>query len=129
MTFLTIVVGTVLGLLVALQAVVRLRARTLRGKPLPGLPGSWTAKLAGQGVRLLYFFSPRCAACRPLTPRFAELRERRPTSVFLVDVAEDLALARALKVMATPSVVEIEDGRVVNYHVGSPPTELFARYA
>jgi thioredoxin 1 len=129
MTYVLIGVGALVGLMVAMQVAVRVRARLLRGKPLPELPGSWSKKLAGRAGSLLYFFSPGCAACRPLTPRFKEMSSRRPTSVFLVNVAEDLNLARALKVMATPSVVEVADGRIVNYHVGPPPSDVMARYA
>ena len=129
MTYALIAIGAILGLLVALQIAVRLRARFLRGKPLPELPGSWSRKLAGRTGSLLYFFSPGCAACRPLTPHFKAMGNRRPSSVFLVNVAEDLALARALKVMATPSIIEIADGKIVGYHVGPPPSDVMARYA
>jgi thioredoxin 1 len=78
---------------------------------------------------LLYFFSPGCAACRPLTPRFQEMSERRPKSVFVVNVADELGLARALGVMATPSIVEVENGVIANYHVGRPPEQLMQRWA
>lgn len=129
MTYVLIGVGAIVGLMVAMQIAVRLRAWLLRGKPLPELPGSWSKKLAGRTGSILYFFSPGCAACRPLTPRFKEMSNRRPASVFLVNVAEDLNLARALKVMATPSVVEVADGKIVAYHVGPPPSDVMARYA
>jgi thioredoxin-like negative regulator of GroEL len=57
------------------------------------------------------------------------LSNKRPSSVFVVNVAEDLGLARSLRVMATPSVVEVADGKIVGYHVGPPPAEVMARYA
>jgi hypothetical protein len=68
-------------------------------------------------------------ACRPLTPRFQEMSQRRPKSVFAVNVADDLPLARALGVMATPSIVEVANGIIIGYHVGRPGEPLMARWA
>ncbi len=129
MTYLVMAVAGFFALMALMQVMVRVRAGLLKGKPLPELPRAWQRKLQGSRGALVYFFSPGCAACRPLTPRFKEMSTRRPMSVFAVDVAQDLDLARALKVMATPSVVEIADGKVVGYHVGPPPAELMGRYA
>ena len=129
MTSLLIGVALLISFVVAMQVAVRLRARLLRGKPIPDLPNAWARRLSGRGDTLLYFFSPGCAACRPLTPRFKQMSDRRPSSVFLVNVAEDLGLARAFKVMATPSVIEVADGKVVGYHIGAPPADVLARYA
>jgi hypothetical protein len=57
----------VVGLLVALQVAVRLKARGMRGRPLPALPGPLGARLAAAPRALVYLFSPSCAACKPLT--------------------------------------------------------------
>jgi thioredoxin 1 len=129
MTYLLAIVLALVGLMMAMQLVVRLKARALRGKPLPELSGPWSTRLAGRSASILYFFSPGCGACKPLTPRFEEMSRRRPKSVFVVNVAEEMDLARALSVMATPSLVEVADGIIVGYHVGMPPAELMARYA
>jgi thiol-disulfide isomerase/thioredoxin len=129
MTYLFIIVAALVGLMVAMQLAIRLRARALRGKPLPALSDTWSKRLAGRDGSLLYFFSPACAACRSITPRIQEMSRRRPKSVFAVDVAEDLALARALNVMATPSLIEVANGIIVGYHIGPPPSEVMARYA
>ena len=122
------VVLLVVGLLVALQVAVRLKARALRGRPLPALPGPLGARLATAPRALVYLFSPSCSACRPLTPRFTELGRRRP-DVFVVDVNEELPLARALGVMGTPTVIEVVGGRVAGYHVGGVPAGLLERFA
>ena len=129
MTYVLGAVAVVVGLMMTMQLVIRLKARALRGKPLPPLSGPWAKKLAGSTSSILYFFSPGCAACRPLTPRFKEMSQRRPKSVFLVNVAEDMAVAKALNVMATPSLVEVANGIVVGYHIGMPPSDVMARYA
>jgi hypothetical protein len=31
--------------------------------------------------------------------------------------------------MATPSIVEVENGVIANYHVGRPPEQLMQRWA
>jgi len=129
MTYVLMGIGAIVALIVTMQVAIRVRARLLRGKPLPALPGSWPKRLGGRGGSVVYFFSPGCAACRSLTPRFKEMSHRRPGSVFLVDVAEDLRVAQAFQVMATPSVVEVVDGPLVGYHIGPPPSDLMARYA
>jgi thioredoxin 1 len=129
MTYLIGIVAAIVGRMVTMQLVIRLKVRALRGKPLPALPGPWSMRLGGRSSSLLYFFSPGCAACRPLTPRFQEMSQRRPKTVFAVNVADDLPLARALGVMATPSIVEVTNGIIVGYHVGRPPGPLMARWA
>jgi thioredoxin 1 len=129
MTYLIAIVALIVGLMVTMQLVIRLKVRALRGKPLPALASHWSKRLGGRASSLLYFFSPGCAACRPLTPRFQEMSQRRPKSVFVVNVADDLPLARALGVMATPSVVEVTNGIIVGYHVGRPPEQLMSRWA
>jgi len=129
MTYLFAIALALVGLMVVMQLVVRLKARALRGKPLPDLSEPWSKRLAGRSASILYFFSPGCGACKSLTPRFEEMSRRRPESVFVVNVGEEMELARALSVMATPSLVEVTNGIIVGYHVGMPPAELMARYA
>ncbi len=125
---LLVVVLLVVGLMVGMQLLVRSRARAMRGQQVPELPGPLGRQLAGAPRSLLYFFSPSCGACKPLTPRFTALQRGNP-AVHLVDVSQDLGVARSFKVMGTPSVVEIADGRIVGYHVGGVPPDVLARFA
>ena len=123
----TLVVAFV-ALLVTMQVLIRMRARALTGKPLPPIPGVIGKRIASSKRALVYFFSPQCAACRAITPRVREIGKTND-SVFAIDVSQNLDVARALGVMATPSTVEVEDGRVVGFHVGMVPPEVFARFA
>jgi thioredoxin 1 len=125
---LLVVVLAFVGLMVGLQVLVHSRARAMRGKDVPALPGELGRRLAGAPRALLYFFSPSCGACKALTPRFAALSRSNP-AVHLVDVAQDLGVARSFQVMGTPSVIEIAEGKIVGYHVGAVPTEVLARFA
>jgi thioredoxin 1 len=123
-----VALAAVVGLVLLLQVTVRLRARAMRGKPVPRLPGRTGERLSRASRALVYFFSPSCGACRPLTPRFQEM-SRRNSSVFVVDVFQETALARGLHVMGTPSVVEIADGKIVGYHVGGVPADVLGRFS
>jgi thioredoxin 1 len=123
-----VVVLLVVGLMVGLQLLVRSRARTMRGQDVPALPGSLGRQLTGAPRALLYFFSPTCGACKRLTPLFTTLRRANP-AVHLVDVSQDLDVARSFKVMGTPSVVEIADGKIVGYHVGAVPADVTTRFS
>ena len=114
--------------LIGMQVLVRLRARAQRGKPVPALPGDLGEQVRRLPRSLLYFFSPSCGACRTITPRVRALREGNK-AVFLVDGSADLDVARALGVMSTPSIVEIEGGRIAGFHLGGMPAEVAARFA
>ncbi len=126
-TLLGTVVLLVVALLLGLQVFVRVRAHAMRGKSVRDLPGPTGSRLAAARRALVYFFSPTCAACKVLTPRFTQLSRTRK-DVFVVDVFQDFELARALSVMGTPSVVEIENGTIVGYHVGAVPPDVLARF-
>ncbi|MBI5497485.1 MAG: thioredoxin family protein [Deltaproteobacteria bacterium] len=120
--------GALVALMVVTQVMVRRRAAALRGQPAPALPGPLGTQVSRARQSLLYFFSPSCSACRVTTPCMRALREQN-ADVHLVDVSQDLAVASALGVMATPSTVEIVEGKVAAYHVGPPPQDVFDRYA
>jgi thioredoxin 1 len=126
-TTILVVLVAVFGLMILMQVLVRVRARSQTGKPAPALPGALGEHVAKGRRALVYFFSPGCGACRTITPKIEEL-SRRNADVHLVDVSRDLDTARALKVMATPSFIEIERGTISGYHVGPAP-DLVARYA
>lgn len=128
MSALAMAVGGVVALFALLQLAVYLRARAMKGKALPPVPGPLGERLAKAGRGLIYFFSPGCAACRPLTPKLMAMSKANPR-VHVVDVSHHMEIAQALKVMGTPSLVEIEGGKIVGYHVGAPPPGLLERWA
>lgn len=50
-------------------------------------------------------------------------------SVFPIDLSEDMSLAQALSVMATPTTVEVDHGKVVGVHIGPVAADVWARFA
>lgn len=115
------------ALMVLMQLAVARRARAMEGRDVPSLPGMTGHLISARDQALVYFFSPQCGACRAITPRVRELARKNP-AVFAVDVASDLELARALGVMATPSTVEIRDGKIAGYHIGQIPPPVMQRF-
>jgi thioredoxin 1 len=129
-TFGTILAVLAIGffaLMMGMQIVVRARANALKGTTLPDLPGATGKRIGAAPHALVYFFSPQCGACRTITPRVRELGKANP-GVFAIDIMQDMGIAQALRVMATPSTIEIEGGKVVGYHIGLIPEEVMARF-
>lgn len=130
-TFRNVVVVLVVGfvaLMVGLQFVAQRRAARLKGQPLPALPGKTGARIAASEHALIYFFTPGCAACRAVTPKMKALAQQGK-SVFPIDLTEDMAMAQALSVMATPTTVEVDHGKVVGVHIGPVANDVWARFA
>jgi thiol-disulfide isomerase/thioredoxin len=117
-----------LGLVIGMQLLVRFRAKAMQGRPVPAIPGPIGKQVKATSSALLYFMSPNCGACRAWTPKLKALSQKN-RSVFVIDVSSQFEVARALNVMATPSAVEIRDGRVQGYHVGAIPAQVLERYA
>jgi thiol-disulfide isomerase/thioredoxin len=115
------------ALTVGLQLVARRRAARMTGRPLPSLPGATGGRIAAAERALVYFFTPQCGACRPVTPRMKALAARG-NPVFAVDATQDPGLARALGVMATPTTIEVQRGQVVGVHIGPLAREVWSRF-
>jgi thiol-disulfide isomerase/thioredoxin len=116
------------ALMVGLQVLVRIQARSMRGQAVPPIPGPLGKKLSSAPSALVYFMSPSCGACRMWTPKVEKLRQKND-NVIIIDVSQNFEVARALKVMATPSAVELRAGRVTGVHVGPIPRDVLARFA
>lgn len=129
-TFGIVIAAVAIGffaLMMGMQFVIRSRAEALKGTAVPDLPGGIGKRIAASKHALVYFFSPQCGACRTITPRVRELGKSNP-GVFAIDIMQDMGVAKALRVMATPSTIEIEAGKVVGYHIGLIPEEVMARF-
>ena len=82
--------------------------------------GSANARTEGQAI-----------ARRAWTDRTAILRRlsEKNRDVHVIDVTRDHDVARALGILATPTLVEVEAGRIVQIYVGQVPSQLIERYA
>jgi len=71
---------------------------------------------------LLDFWAPWCAPCRMVVPLVEEIaRERPDIKVGKVNVDEQMELASQFGVMSIPTLVVMENGRVVSKSMGARP--------
>lgn len=95
---------------------VALAPRRMRGRQVSDLVKR--EEFDGQSWQIFYFYSASCEACGSLTPKMTEYKEKFP-SVYCVDVAQDLELARRFGVAATPSAVLAKNGKIAEVLVGT----------
>jgi thioredoxin 1 len=108
----------IVGLFLLMQIIPLIRARQARGKAVPELDALLTDAQRGQPRLLVYFWSPACGMCRPMTPVIDKLAAEQ-ANVVKVNVAETTELARRIGIMGTPSLALIEGGTVSKVMVGA----------
>jgi len=84
--------------------------------------------LQASGVFLVDLFSDRCPPCRMLAPTIASLAEKYSNKVTVCKVNIDRApvIARDYGVMAIPTVLIFQDGKVQKRLVGLQPEGVYA---
>ena len=71
---------------------------------------------------LLDFWASWCGPCRMLSPVIDEIAKKRPDiKVGKINVDEQPDLAAQFQVMSIPTLVVIQNGRVVNQSIGALP--------
>lgn len=106
----------VVAVFMGLQLLPVLLARKAVGKQVPELT-PFLDDAQKQASRLLvYFWSPTCAMCRPMSKAIDAIGS---PSIVKVNVMEAMPLAQAFHVMGTPSVAIVEGGVVKALQVGA----------
>ncbi len=94
----------------------RWKAKRLSGKPLP--EKLLTVKLK-KGKGLIYFYAPGCRPCQMVEPIYKKLsKELKGVTFVKVNVAEDPQAAKEIGILATPSFVIVEKGRIKEVLLG-----------
>ena len=71
------------------------------------------------GKVLVDFFATWCGPCKMLTPILEELAsDRSDTKIVKVDVDECEGLARQFGVMSIPTLIQFDNGKIIDKKVG-----------
>lgn len=68
--------------------------------------------------QIFYFYSGRCSKCIGVTSVMEE-HAKKHASIRTVNIATDLALAKKFNVLATPTVICVENDIVTDIHFGN----------
>ncbi|MDP3238638.1 MAG: thioredoxin family protein [Myxococcales bacterium] len=114
-----VAVIAVVGLLL-LQLVPRLAARRAIGTRVPELEPFLSAEQKRASRLLVYFWSPTCAMCRPMSKAIDAVASG---DIVRINVLEALPRAQAFHVMGTPSLAVVEGGVLKDLQVGARSAE------
>lgn len=97
------------------------RARSTRGTVAPIellrlLPPHDTGNPPTEGV--FFFESPGCMPCRRMAPVVAAVLQQHPVPFCPVNVQEHPGLARTMRIMGTPTLILVQEGRIAHVSVG-----------
>lgn len=99
------------------QLGLRTAIKKLEARDAPDLNQFFEPEIAAKNPLLIYFHSNTCPACDQVTPIIDKLRLDHD-NVVKVNCSETKDAARAFSIFGTPTVLQINDGKVGKIIVG-----------
>lgn len=125
MNILLTIVFILLGLLVFWQWRMAGKARDIEGSPAPdtsSVDGELTAP-----ARVYFFHASNCRPCKQMMPLVDELGHDFP-NLIKVEISQNIGLARAFRVVGTPSFIAVRDGLVSEVRLGAADPDWLRRH-
>jgi thioredoxin 1 len=72
----------------------------------------------GDKDQLIYFYSPKCAPCRKMTPVIKQLAEHH-NMIRKIDIQSNPEMARNYRIRATPTLILIKNGIIDDIALGA----------
>jgi thioredoxin 1 len=127
MNYVLIITFSIIALFFLMQIWIVRKTKSRKGKQLENVGGEIGKAMAKHQSLILYFFTPTCAACRTQTPIIEELKKSFP-NIFSFDLSKDLNIGRQLGVMATPTMLVIENKIIKEVFLGAQRKEKILSY-
>lgn len=119
------IILAIVGFIIFMQLFVRVSTYLKKGKEISGIGGELGRKINSGEKLLVYFFSPMCGACRPVTPIIDKMKKEN-SNVYKIDVSQKPEIGRGFGVMGTPATIVVENKKISQYILGAR-TENFIR--
>jgi len=92
------------------------KSKRLKGKELPN-SNEFLKLRRGKGV--IYIYAPNCRPCKVVEPTIKKLsKELKKVSFVKIDASKNTDLVRKLGVLATPTIILTENGKISEVLVG-----------
>lgn len=115
----------IVGFIIFMQIFVRFSTLLKKGKEITGIGGELGKKIKAGEKLLVYFFTPTCGACRPVTPIIDKMIKEN-TNVYKIDASQKPDISRGFGVMGTPATIVVENKKISQYILGAK-SETFIR--
>jgi thioredoxin 1 len=108
----------IVGFFILMNMYIRISGMLKKGKMIPEFEGEIGSKVKAGKKLLLYFYSPSCGACRPMTPVIEEMSKNN-RNIYKINLTRDMKLGKIFGVMGTPATVLVEDSKIRQFILGA----------
>ncbi len=105
---LILAIVVVLGIFFGIRVLVLWRAKKLVGRKFEGIE---------EGI--VYFYSPRCKACKSMEPTIEKISKDIKVYRVNVNTEEGERLAKKFGILGTPTIFVVKEGRIRNVIIGT----------